>query len=391
MKRTRTRGNGVETLLLACWTAIYDIAQHVLEPDLCDLLAGEIDEEFIDSITVYDSAMIARFERWLYDPPRHDAQLAADVRAFLDIYRARPELGDPEDDADPLYALVTNTALYDVFLYDLDNHSYSREPLLLQSRSIYLERKVSVVGDDDDYGVVTAPAVGMLDAQRAVREIQRITIDHDLSKRVVEDARKRVAVPLQGRFDFVYDAEDVLVGFDFTYGGRFRLNALMQRYALRDYITRDVEGTPPKVVYTDLPDGFRVVELAPHHLREEGRKLGTCIGQQKMGYADALRAGRMQLFSLRTAEGRPKFTIEYEPDRGAVVQVKGKANRLPKKPYELEMLAQFIEDYLDDDPRDVADMAAYKPRKHRTPAQWNPGREARPHYSFLVPWFPREW
>jgi SAM-dependent methyltransferase len=375
------------------WDVIYQLAVYLFDAEMDDMLSVDLDEEFIDSITEHghDSAMVARFEAWLANPPREDAQLAADVQAFLAVHRARPELGDPEDDIDPLYALVTNTALYDTFAYDLD-HEAVDDPLLLQMRSVYFEQVASVVGDDDDYDDDTAPFAGMPDAQNAVREIQRITIDNDLSKRMVEDVRKSIAARYKpgGRFVFEYDDEDVLIGFDYTYGQRLQLNAFMMRDALEDYITYDVEGAPPRVVYRDLPDGFYVVELAPHHLREESRKLGNCVGQLKVGYADAIRQGRTRMFSLRTADGRPKFNIEYAPERGAVVQVKGKADRLPKKPYELAMLAKFIEDYLDDDPRDVTDMAAYRPSKYATPTRWNPGRR-RPSYSFNEPWFPREW
>lgn len=113
----------------------------------------------------------------------------------------------------------------------------------------------------------------------------------------------------------------------------------------------------PEVVYDNLPDGFYVARLEPDHLRDEGRALGICVGNRQYGYGKAIQRGEINIFSLRTQAGRPKFTIEYDKQGLVVKQVKGKQNRLASKPFETQMLATFIYDYLDIDPMRVRDLA----------------------------------
>ena len=57
-----------------------------------------------------------------------------------------------------------------------------------------------------------------------------------------------------------------------------------------------------------------------------------CVGRDDMGYKQAVIAGEIQILSLRTPGGRPKFTFEIDMDGQKVKgisQIKGKANRLP--------------------------------------------------------------
>ncbi len=119
-------------------------------------------------------------------------------------------------------------------------------------------------------------------------------------------------------------------------------------------------------VYT-FRDGFYVAELPASALRQEGRELGICVGSH--GYPEKVRSGRTKIFSLRTAAGRPKFTIEADMMHGmsdpvAIRQVKGKGNRLPGfdaggggtfKADEVAKLAEFIRS-LGIDPAGVNDM-----------------------------------
>jgi hypothetical protein len=92
-------------------------------------------------------------------------------------------------------------------------------------------------------------------------------------------------------------------------------------------------ATPPeeRVVYR-FDDGFYVQRLTPGELAEEGKAMRMCVGREDMGYAAALRKGEIQILSLRTPGGRPKFTFEVDMDGGkikGISQIKGKANRLP--------------------------------------------------------------
>ena len=98
--------------------------------------------------------------------------------------------------------------------------------------------------------------------------------------------------------------------------------------------------------------GFYVAELRPEQLRKEGADLGICVGRKDMGYDRRLREKLIQLYSIRTESGKPKFTIEIDRLSGGVRQVKGKANRIPgfepghtatlTKPDEVRLVCEFL-------------------------------------------------
>jgi hypothetical protein len=152
--------------------------------------------------------------------------------------------------------------------------------------------------------------------------------------------------------DFVEVAEEM--------GGTKPLGELIEKSG------KDVDD----VVYDDLPDGFYVADLPAEALPMEGRKQGICVGRRDMGYIGRVQREEIKILSLRTAGGKPKFTIEVELDEDGepigVEQIKGKANRLPgfaagaygelTKPQEVEMLGKFVEEHLGIDPEDVADL-----------------------------------
>lgn len=75
--------------------------------------------------------------------------------------------------------------------------------------------------------------------------------------------------------------------------------------------------------------GMYVALLRPEQLRQEGADLGICVGRQDMGYRDQVIDGTLDIYSIRTESGRPKFTISVYRRLRQVSQVKGKANRLP--------------------------------------------------------------
>lgn len=60
----------------------------------------------------------------------------------------------------------------------------------------------------------------------------------------------------------------------------------------------------------EFKDGFYIAQLEPEDLRWEGAKLGICVGRKDMGYYEAVKNGRMAIFSLRTPSGKPKLTFE---------------------------------------------------------------------------------
>lgn len=92
------------------------------------------------------------------------------------------------------------------------------------------------------------------------------------------------------------------------------------------------EPVKEDIVY-EYPSGFYVAKLTTaKQLRDEGRKLGHCIGRER--YIKQAKLGDREFYSLRTAGGKSKFTIEVVPKRKRdatypVKQIKGKNNRLP--------------------------------------------------------------
>lgn len=130
------------------------------------------------------------------------------------------------------------------------------------------------------------------------------------------------------------------------------------------------EAPPEERVVYRFDDGFFVQRLTPEELPKEGSSMRMCVGRPGMGYADAVRRRSIEILSLRTPAGRPKFTFEIKLDeRGKPVdvkQIKGKANRLPgwdlgkegrgqMKEAEVEKIIEFL-DFYGMDPNDVYDM-----------------------------------
>jgi hypothetical protein len=181
--------------------------------------------------------------------------------------------------------------------------------------------------------------------------------DHTISSRMT------LTVSIDTNIVWTYDVE--MIESDFVdeaelLGGTEPLGKLIEKSG------KDVDN----VVYDDLPDGFYVADLPAEALPMEGRKLGICVGRKDMGYIGRVQRGEIKILSLRTAGGKPKFTIEVELDDAGnpedIEQIKGKANRLPgfaagaygelTKPQEVEMLSKVVEDHLGFYPDDVADL-----------------------------------
>jgi uncharacterized protein YjbI with pentapeptide repeats len=91
-----------------------------------------------------------------------------------------------------------------------------------------------------------------------------------------------------------------------------------------------------------------VASLTSYELEKEGDDLGICVGEPR--YVDDVSDGIINIYSIRTETGRPKFAIEHRSD-GAIGQIKGKANRLPgylpreydlKKTDEVRLVVEFL-------------------------------------------------
>lgn len=109
-------------------------------------------------------------------------------------------------------------------------------------------------------------------------------------------------------------------------GGRRRLAIAWPRSRWRALSLRiDRSAAEPRVAQWDL------VELCDHEaLRREGREMRHCVGC----YAGRCRSGYARIWSLRHRwlcedKVRSVLTIEIDPARGRIVQVRGKANRRP--------------------------------------------------------------
>lgn len=157
--------------------------------------------------------------------------------------------------------------------------------------------------------------------------------------------------------------------FNFTVTVGWKFDADKVREALEEHLPIEETDEPPETVYK-FKNGFRVVSLKPGHLFKEGCEGGICIGQRRRGYYDALKNGEIAVYSLRSPSDKVKLTIEvdlHEDGRPkAVLQVKGKANRLPgfdlgrtefKHVDEVEMAMEFVSRYLKLDPMDAHDLA----------------------------------
>ena len=98
--------------------------------------------------------------------------------------------------------------------------------------------------------------------------------------------------------------------------------------------------------------GIYVVRLKPSQLGAEGAALGICVGRKDMPYCRRLKAGEIDLYSIRTESGKQKFTIEIDKVSNTIAQVKGKANRVPgfasgdttnfAKPDEVRLATEFL-------------------------------------------------
>lgn len=99
------------------------------------------------------------------------------------------------------------------------------------------------------------------------------------------------------------------------------------------------DGDDPEntIFVCELNKGFKVVELnSPKCLSYEGAVMGHCVGS----YWNKVASGNIKIFSLRDKNDNPHTTIEYDLNRGEVIQVQGKENKRPISKY-LSLFTEF--------------------------------------------------
>jgi hypothetical protein len=247
-----------------------------------------------------------------------------------------------------------------------------------EAAEIILEAKEAGISDEDIFGALETAST----ATTVRSSMSLVAMDND-SKTEVDTGQEAInGLTIEAVSD-LYNELDGLFStssrhdfdpslhnyFYYRLAVGWNINTDDLRRAITGFLPEDEEGVgPPEVVYK-FKNGFQVVSLKPGHLVKEGCEGGICIGQRKHGYYDALKNGEIAVYSLRTPSDKVKLTIEVELDGERptrVLQVKGKANRLPgfdlgrqefKHVEEVEMAMEFVSRYLHLDPADAPDLA----------------------------------
>lgn len=68
--------------------------------------------------------------------------------------------------------------------------------------------------------------------------------------------------------------------------------------------------TQPDYNAEDLGNGFRMVEVVPDDLENEGAIMQHCVGDDSQDYKEKVESGKSKIFSLRDSRGWPHATIE---------------------------------------------------------------------------------
>lgn len=253
----------------------------------------------------------------------------------------------------------------------------------------------------------------------------------EAAKRFVEELPSEYAEPLASALGLgeprcVVDPDDEL--FDLMHRwfvGDDRAEVLEELDPLRSMVAPT--GEPPEVIREVTREDLRqagvtkgtlweeapwkLVKLRPSDLRYEGTRMRHCVGDRSMDYLRALAEGEVEIWSLRSRNDKPRFTLEVDPvfwewavgvpvthgsepypemERAqAIVQLKGKANRTPgyaqkgskhvKFPEEVRFWAWLLTE-LGVDPIGVEDFEAYR-LGHGL-------RRVEPNRSFDKPWSP---
>lgn len=77
-------------------------------------------------------------------------------------------------------------------------------------------------------------------------------------------------------------------------------------------------------------DGHHWKKVTGDALTAEGEFLAHCVGT----YEGKVNSGKSEIYSLRTPDGNPLYTIEWNPKDNKIVQIRGKANSAVKPEHE---------------------------------------------------------
>ncbi|MBO4625800.1 MAG: PcfJ domain-containing protein [Alphaproteobacteria bacterium] len=111
---------------------------------------------------------------------------------------------------------------------------------------------------------------------------------------------------------------------------------MAKRNKNKEFLAKSLVGT--KHVMT-LSNGMLVYELTtPGALDFESDNMGHCVGRG--AYDNGVAEGSIKIYSIRDARGEPHATLEVRDNK--VIQLKGKANKMPKKQYALAA-REFVE------------------------------------------------
>lgn len=335
--------------------------------------------------------IVDRFQEWLEDASFPTLKKALKEQGDFDaeLLNAIDDLiRDTEEDDDP------RTALMEV-LRDPANWELVRADSYNPPSGRVWRETIGSLGDQRDGTRYDKNLDAVLNGGSVTKyshegEARQTTVDYpgisqkdlDYAVKDLEDNEPYVHFGSYGRKEITHDFFES--SFTYTIGmyegdSMWAVpNADGMKAALAELLGNTAEAVQEDVVYrySGTHDsvagasgrGMYVARLSPRELRKEGATMGICIGTENLGHPAALRAGKTQVFSIRTESGKPKFTIELEkeyvppgaalaghggPPGGPwiVSEVKGKANRLPgfeagkttfTKPDDLRLVTDFL-------------------------------------------------
>jgi hypothetical protein len=149
-------------------------------------------------------------------------------------------------------------------------------------------------------------------------------------------------------FESQEDKEEVLDALR-DYFGALESGSGEPREVIAEFSKQDIAdmGIKKGALFENAP--WKLIKLHPSDLRLEGTLMRHCVGKADMGYIKAVKDGEIEIWSLRSRDNKPRFTLEvdskfYTADDGsppmqtltpayyrgrAIKQLKGKANRTP--------------------------------------------------------------
>jgi hypothetical protein len=353
------------------------VLEEILKP-MYDWVAKPSDDDAFELAGEY-------FEQWLseHDYEGDDGVFAAGGEAAEDVLEAYPRHSAGQVRA-ALNEAMGDTNNYDYSIEDFDYYTRCRFWCwTLDQQSVWL-------GEDEINTLAELPEAILAVALEDFHSYSSDALSHTLTVDAIDKAWRTKYPSFEAYID---TGKAVVVTPDW------------------DKITADVEAIlkdQPKQEFVSLADeenvvhtfddDFFVKDLLAEELPAEGAEMRMCVGRRDMGYMDAVRRGATKIFSLRTPKGRPKLTFEVSLNRQGeprrVVQVKGKANRLPGwgprpgegkfKVDEARKAVEFVAS-LGIDPDDVSDLKpaleGLRGRELKNPVQYR----TRDHCGFCCP------